>query len=72
MGPAQKTPNDDDTLLIRSAESLGRVIGSLRRQLLGAGVPAGAAPEPQLPRRRRAAAPRKRVRTSAPRKTKKR
>ena len=37
--PARKQrdrPRDDDSLLMRSAESLGRVIGSLQRQLDGA------------------------------------
>jgi hypothetical protein len=33
--PARKAPRDDDSLLIRSAESLGRVIGSLQRQVQG-------------------------------------
>jgi hypothetical protein len=35
--PARKTAasRDDDSLLIRSAESLGRVIGSLQRQVQG-------------------------------------
>ena len=31
--PARKKDRDDDSLLVRSAESLGRVIGSLQRQL---------------------------------------
>jgi hypothetical protein len=31
--PARKKERDDDSLLIRSAESLGRVIGSLQRQV---------------------------------------
>ncbi len=34
--PARRTPGMDDSLLIRSAESLGRMIGSLQRQLDGA------------------------------------
>jgi hypothetical protein len=38
--PARKRhddhPGDDDSLLLRSAESLGRVIGALQRQLDGA------------------------------------
>ena len=33
--PARKTGRHDDSLLIRSAESLGRVIGSLQRQMQG-------------------------------------
>jgi hypothetical protein len=35
--PARKstTSRDDDSLLVRSAESLGRVIGSLQRQMKG-------------------------------------
>lgn len=36
--PARKEPDaafDDDSLLVRSAESLGRVIGSLQRQVHG-------------------------------------
>jgi hypothetical protein len=33
--PARKKERDDDSLLIRSAESLGRVIGSLQRQVRG-------------------------------------
>ena len=33
--PARKKQRDDDSLLIRSAESLGRVIGSLQRQMQG-------------------------------------
>jgi hypothetical protein len=33
--PARKKQRDDDSLLIRSAESLGRVIGSLQRQVRG-------------------------------------
>jgi hypothetical protein len=39
MLPARKPrdrPRDDDSLLLRSAESLGRVIGALQRQLDGA------------------------------------
>jgi hypothetical protein len=32
---ARKPKRDDDSLLVRSAESLGRVIGSLRRQMHG-------------------------------------
>ncbi len=32
---ARKKKREDDSLLIRSAESLGRVIGSLRRQMEG-------------------------------------
>lgn len=32
---AHKKARDDDSLLIRSAESLGRVIGSLQRQMQG-------------------------------------
>ena len=31
--PARSNPATDDSLLIRSAESLGRMIGSLQRQL---------------------------------------
>jgi hypothetical protein len=34
--PVRRTPGMDDSLLIRSAESLGRAIGSLQRQLDGA------------------------------------
>jgi hypothetical protein len=34
--PARKQTPDRDTLLIRSAESLGRIIGSLQRQIYGA------------------------------------
>jgi hypothetical protein len=36
--PSAKTPDarDDESLLLRSAESLGRVIGALQRQLDGA------------------------------------
>jgi hypothetical protein len=33
--PARKASRNDDSLLIRSAESLGRVIGSLQRQVRG-------------------------------------
>jgi hypothetical protein len=33
--PARKPVSEDDSLLIRSAESLGRVIGSLQRQMQG-------------------------------------
>jgi hypothetical protein len=33
--PARKATRDDDSLLVRSAESLGRVIGSLQRQVRG-------------------------------------
>jgi hypothetical protein len=33
--PARKKARADDSLLIRSAESLGRVIGSLQRQIKG-------------------------------------
>jgi hypothetical protein len=33
--PARKKKREDDSLLIRSAESLGRVIGSLQRQIRG-------------------------------------
>jgi hypothetical protein len=31
--PARREERDDDSLLIQSAESLGRVIGSLQRQM---------------------------------------
>ena len=34
--PRKAESGDDDSLLIRSAESLGRVIGSLQRQVQGA------------------------------------
>ena len=56
--PARKKPRvDDDTLLIRSAESLARVIGSLRRQLLAVTAPASGngAPNKTTPRRTRTA-----------------
>ena len=38
--PARKPPvtREDDSLLIRSAESLGRVIGTLQRQMQGTGT----------------------------------
>ena len=32
-GPARDRSRDDESLLLRSAESLGRMIGSLQRQL---------------------------------------
>jgi hypothetical protein len=62
--PARKPRDrsrDDDSLLLRSAESLGRVIGALQRQLDGAtrrlssanGTAVTAAPRP--PRKRKAA-----------------
>jgi hypothetical protein len=47
--PARDRSRDDESLLLRSAESLGRMIGSLQRQLeaaagrLGEGTPDGAA-----------------------------
>jgi hypothetical protein len=34
--PRDRSRDDDDSLLLRSAESLGRVIGALQRQLDGA------------------------------------
>jgi hypothetical protein len=34
--PGDRPRDDDDSILLRSAESLGRVIGALQRQLDGA------------------------------------
>jgi hypothetical protein len=75
--PARKKPRvDDDTLLIRSAESLGRVIGSLRRQLRAVTAPPKGNGEPKetMPRRTRTA--RAKAKTAKPaasaRKTKRR
>src|SRR5438128_72044 len=57
--PARKSdrPREEDSLLIRSAESLGRVIGSLQRQLRAADLPDGDAvstlrPPRKTPRKR--------------------
>lgn len=74
--PARKPSamRDDDTLLIRSAESLGRVIGSLQRQVQGATKRMSRVAEdatdalPEMPRVRKGAAggSRKRAATEKP------
>ena len=74
--PARKssTMRDDDTLLIRSAESLGRVIGSLQRHVQGATKRMSRVAEdvtdavPEMPRVRKRAAggSRKRAATEKP------
>jgi len=53
--PARDRSRDDESLLLRSAESLGRMIGSLQRQLdIATGRLAGSKPDGR--RRKRAAA----------------
>jgi hypothetical protein len=75
VAPARKAaPRDDDSLLIRSAESLGRVIGSLQRQVQGATKRMSrvaddvtdALPEMPQVRKRAAAGSRKRAATGKP------
>jgi hypothetical protein len=52
---AKNRSRDDESLLLRSAESLGRMIGSLQRQLdIATGRLAGS--KPDRPGRKRAAA----------------
>jgi hypothetical protein len=75
--PARKKRRvDDDTLLIRSAESLGRVIGSLRRQLLAVRASASGNDEPRKRTPRRTSTARAKAKTAKPsaaaRKTKRR
>ncbi len=61
---------DDDSLLLRSAESLGRVIGALQRQLDGAtrrlaGSGGNGLAQPRRPRAARKGAATKRKRSAA-------
>jgi hypothetical protein len=60
--PRDRSRDDDDSLLLRSAESLGRVIGALQRQLDGAtrrlSHPTGnGAPSPAARKARKSTAP---------------
>ena len=63
-------PRDDDSLLLRSAESLGRVIGALQRQLDGAtrrlaGSGGNGLAQPRRPRAAKKGAATKRKRSTA-------
>ena len=60
---------DDDSLLLRSAESLGRVIGALQRQLDGATRRLAASGANDLAERRRPRAARKGAATKRKRST---
>ena len=72
MLPARKLSDrsrDDDSLLLRSAESLGRVIGALQRQLDGATRRLGGSSGNGLAQRRRPGAARKGAATKRKRST---
>jgi hypothetical protein len=69
---ARKVRREDDSLLIRSAETLGRVIGSLQRQIHGGAKRVSSLADEAMEQTSRAAGTRKRAAAPKPSKTGKR